>query len=111
MRTAFRILFTVLAATCGSVLLVMLFWETVFRTRRWIEFNPLADLYMSNHVAAEAISRGVVVLLPATALAVVIYSIFGWGHRYLYPETQCRKCRYILRGLTEPKCPECGTAI
>lgn len=79
MRTAFRILFTVLAATCGSVLLVMLFWETVFRTRRWIEFNPLADLYMSNHVAAEAISRGVVVLLPATALAVVIYSILGVG--------------------------------
>ena len=26
-------------------------------------------------------------------------------------ETRCRKCRYILRGLTEPRCPECGTEI
>lgn len=26
-------------------------------------------------------------------------------------ETRCRKCQYILRGLTEPKCPECGEAI
>lgn len=26
-------------------------------------------------------------------------------------ETRCRKCRYILRGLSEPRCPECGTRI
>lgn len=26
-------------------------------------------------------------------------------------ETRCRKCRYILRGLSEPVCPECGTRI
>ena len=26
-------------------------------------------------------------------------------------ETRCRKCHHILRGLTEPRCPECGTAI
>ena len=26
-------------------------------------------------------------------------------------ETRCRKCGYILRGLTEPVCPECGQAI
>jgi len=25
--------------------------------------------------------------------------------------TRCRKCRHILRGLTEPRCPECGEAI
>ncbi len=23
-------------------------------------------------------------------------------------ETRCRKCGYILRGITEPRCPECG---
>ena len=22
--------------------------------------------------------------------------------------TRCRKCRYVLRGITEPRCPECG---
>ena len=26
-------------------------------------------------------------------------------------ETRCRKCNYILRGITEPRCPECGEAI
>ena len=26
-------------------------------------------------------------------------------------ETRCRKCNYILRGLTEPRCPECGERI
>lgn len=26
-------------------------------------------------------------------------------------ETRCRKCGYILRGLSEPRCPECGESI
>jgi hypothetical protein len=26
-------------------------------------------------------------------------------------ETRCRQCRYILRGLSVPRCPECGEAI
>ncbi len=26
-------------------------------------------------------------------------------------ETRCRKCGYILRGLVEPRCSECGEAI
>ncbi len=30
-----------------------------------------------------------------------------FGLRRLGP--YCRKCSYLLRGLTEPRCPECGT--
>ena len=26
-------------------------------------------------------------------------------------ETRCRNCGHILRGLTEPRCPECGEPI
>jgi membrane protein DedA with SNARE-associated domain len=26
-------------------------------------------------------------------------------------ETRCRKCGYILRGISEPRCPECGEQI
>jgi len=26
-------------------------------------------------------------------------------------ETRCRKCGYILRGITKPRCPECGEKI
>jgi len=31
--------------------------------------------------------------------------------RKLAKETRCRKCQYILRGLSEPRCPECGEVI
>lgn len=27
------------------------------------------------------------------------------------PETRCRRCDYILRGLREPRCPECGERL
>jgi len=26
-------------------------------------------------------------------------------------ETRCRKCGHILRGISEPRCPECGERI
>ena len=26
-------------------------------------------------------------------------------------ELRCRKCRYVLHGLSEPRCPECGEPI
>jgi len=26
-------------------------------------------------------------------------------------ETRCRRCGYILRGITAPRCPECGGKI
>ncbi|MHC5109139.1 MAG: hypothetical protein ACYTHJ_04580 [Planctomycetota bacterium] len=26
-------------------------------------------------------------------------------------QTRCRHCRYILRGISEPRCPECGKSI
>ena len=26
-------------------------------------------------------------------------------------ETRCRKCGFVLRGLSQPRCPECGEAI
>lgn len=26
-------------------------------------------------------------------------------------ETRCRKCGHILRGLSQPRCPECGEGI
>ena len=28
-----------------------------------------------------------------------------------YGETRCRECGYILRGISEPRCPECGEQI
>jgi len=50
----------------------------------------------------------------------LLLSIFGLMFLAILPkgdalvgdgETRCRKCGYILRGITEPRCPECGERI
>jgi len=47
---------------------------------------------------------------------IVTLGLFGlltrfWSTRQLDGETRCRKCGYILRGITEPRCSECGEKI
>lgn len=52
-------------------------------------------------------------LIPMTA-AVAVYGLltWRWGPRAADDnEVRCRKCRHILRGLTLPRCPECGEPI
>lgn len=46
-------------------------------------------------------------LLPFSVLAGLVFL----HNRYSpsYPAGQCQRCGYHLRGLTEPRCPECGT--
>lgn len=56
----------------------------------------------------------VLYFLPTVVLAFVAYATLT---RWLGPsvpdhsETRCRKCGYILRGISEPRCPECGEKI
>lgn len=50
------------------------------------------------------------------AVTLTAAACFGWVLLYLSErrgdnETRCRKCGYILRGLSEPRCPECGERI
>jgi uncharacterized paraquat-inducible protein A len=48
---------------------------------------------------------------------IIAFLIYGLLTRYLAPskktdnETHCRKCQYILKGISEPICPECGERI
>ena len=52
-------------------------------------------------------------VLPASLLGVIAYAVLtrrfgrprGDGHSH------CRRCAYILYGLTQPRCPECGEPI
>lgn len=50
--------------------------------------------------------------LPLVALVVLLVFAF-WlvQKRSGDHETRCRECGFILRGLTEPRCPECGERI
>lgn len=63
-----------------------------------------------------AIGVGVAVsyFVPVLLLAFGVYGVltlrFGpKGHAD--NETRCRKCGYILRGISEPRCSECGERI
>ena len=50
-------------------------------------------------------------LFPALLLSLIVYHwfVFPWFVRGPLP--RCRACGYALHGLTEPRCPECGTRI
>lgn len=47
----------------------------------------------------------------AVVLLVVQYCLRVMSASTSPPETVCRKCGYILKGLAEPRCPECGEQI
>jgi len=53
------------------------------------------------------------VAVSRLAIAVAIYGVLThkYGHRVADDETRCRACDYILRGIPEPRCPECGEVI
>ena len=54
--------------------------------------------------------------LPFSRAGVAVVA-YGLLTRWFAPpcvhdrETRCRNCTYILRGITEPRCPECGERI
>lgn len=53
----------------------------------------------------------VLVAMLLAGLATLMYAFLIGLRSHNDPETRCRKCGYILRGLTEPRCSECGERI
>lgn len=52
--------------------------------------------------------------MPAAMVSILIYCILSSATNPEVKEVQeshCRRCGYILRGLTIPRCPECGEPI
>lgn len=49
-------------------------------------------------------------LLLAVGAGVLVWR-WAQQHEVVNRETRCRKCGGILRGLAEPRCPECGEVI
>lgn len=56
---------------------------------------------------------GVMGFVLCTGFGVAVYVLVTrvYGPRSYDSETRCRKCGYILRGITEPRCSECGERI
>src|SRR5262245_58493926 len=95
-RAAIAILF---GTTLGTPIGIFLYNRPLY----WL----LSALPDTGELAAMAV--------PAQVLSLVAYRFLT--NRFppvvddLKNETRCRKCGYILRGLTEPRCPECGERI
>jgi hypothetical protein len=92
---------TVFASTCGVLMLAAL---EEFYTFGW---KPYPSLWHFGF------SASIVWILPTSVLTAAAYALLTWryGPRRVDTETRCRKCAYILRGITELRCPECGEAI
>src|SRR5262245_33394431 len=54
-----------------------------------------------------------VFIAPIALIALTTFSLLSlWRRPFSRDgETRCRKCDYILRGISEPRCPECGERI
>jgi len=52
---------------------------------------------------------GVAASVAAVGMYVVLTHFYANGH--IDNEIHCRECGYILRGISEPRCPECGERI
>jgi len=63
--------------------------------------------------ALEGFATALVWTLPEAVLAVGLFALLGhyWVKAPEFSETRCRVCGYILRGLSEPRCSECGQQI
>lgn len=59
------------------------------------------------------VASGLLLTTIPALLAIILYAWLTkrFGPECIGPETRCRKCGYILRGITEPRCPECGERI
>jgi hypothetical protein len=100
----------ILAVAVGSVLasvFIFLLGVRVFSTTRRIAEGLLPqgtpNMLFRFVVDVPAL---VICTVPGVVIAV-------WLARRcpLDADCRCRKCGYILRGISEPRCPECGEAI
>lgn len=118
-----RLIASFLALTCASALSVV--WNRLLVTPvHYVYFdllrvNPIH--YTGSYAYAQAlvdprtswVSAAIVSLLvvvPPAAVAALLTTFF-LRSRGVCGDPRCRKCGYTLRGLSEPRCPECGEAI
>jgi hypothetical protein len=81
-------------------------WDIVWAVRGTSALSSPGDDLLANLIWT--------LTLPLVALsAVVVFAVLTryLGSSFRNHETRCRKCGYILRGISEPRCPECGERI
>lgn len=98
-----------LSAGSGAGVLGFLAYEYLNRYKGTFRFFMASMLFQMGQKGMFVVFG---LLLPMTAaIATYAFVTWRWGPRVSEAETRCRKCGYILRGLTQPRCPECGEQI
>ena len=74
--------------------------------------EDLMRVYLGTYPPVAVVVLSGIVIPQSVCLLTFIALMRRYGpFEPLERETRCRKCHYILRGITEPRCPECGEAI
>lgn len=121
-RATIAVLFSMLCAASSyfPALATVPPWMWWWRAYHSTVFSVAADLtgfsINSRRAAPPAFMAimGIVAALPTVVIAFTAFGVLTWFLRprqLIDPETRCRRCGYILRGITEPRCPECGERI
>jgi len=82
-----------------------------------IASNSHAVLSLQNTALGPPISTMLGLAIIGVIHSVTSLGMYGLLTRLYGPkmltdgETRCRKCHYILKGIREPRCPECGERI
>ncbi len=100
----------ILAMVAGAMVTALVTLCTYPYVTAWI-LEPLArrgpgPLSSSTYATLAQVPTIAILALPGLLAAVLIVA-----QRHRDPETRCRNCGYILRGIPEPRCPECGERI
>lgn len=107
-----------LAVLCGLVVSGV-YWAVLFAWQHpFLNVAEAISRFLGGtggeHGWQTAVSYSLVITLPGL-LVTVLVTTFMVRRRVMRQqgdgETRCRKCDYILRGLTDPRCPECGERI
>lgn len=80
--------------------------------RTWWKITDLLRPWIGGH-GTLIVRWGVLCGTPTLIAAFGVHSFLSrrLGGQRADEETHCRACDHILRGLSEPRCPECGEAI
>jgi hypothetical protein len=81
-------------------------WQSVEAYQVLLDLFPIRP-QTSQHTIAVVFLLIAPIVVGAAAYALVTH----WTRSPAWRETRCRKCNHILRGITEPRCPECGERI
>lgn len=104
-----------IAATAGLVFFAFIVWFSMPASLLDRSFSLLQRrLEPSVGLAwAVALTATLLYALPSLAFGWLVHGILSWrsASRETDGETHCRACNHILRGLSEPRCPECGERI